>query len=141
MRNQELWVLQVCFSFLFFQDCTRVIWKFPCQGLNWSCSCQPVPHPQQLRRRVSNLHHSSWQHQILNPLSEAKDRSCVLMDTSQVTTEPHGNSMFFLFSDSFYCCSPLRFHLNFRVDFSVSATKKKLYLDFDRLYWVCSSIE
>ena len=35
---------------------------------------------------VCNLHHSScW---ILNPLSEARDRTSVLMDTSQVTAEP-----------------------------------------------------
>ena len=33
---------------------------------------------------VYNLHHSSQQHQILNPVSEARDRTCVLMDTSQV---------------------------------------------------------
>ena len=33
---------------------------------------------------VCNLHHSSWQHWILYPLSEARDRSCVLMDTIQI---------------------------------------------------------
>ena len=33
---------------------------------------------------VCNLHHSSQKHQILNPLSEARDQSSVLMDTSQV---------------------------------------------------------
>ena len=31
-----------------------------------------------------NLHHSSWQHQILNPLREAMDQTHVLMDISQV---------------------------------------------------------
>ena len=30
------------------------------------------------------LHHSSWQCQILNPLSEAWDRTCVLMDVSHI---------------------------------------------------------
>ena len=34
--------------------------------------------------RVCDLHHSSWQRQILNPLSEARDRTCVLMDTSRL---------------------------------------------------------
>ena len=39
---------------------------------------------------VCNLHHSSWQRQILNPLCEARDRNRILMDISQfVTTEPH----------------------------------------------------
>ena len=30
---------------------------------------------------VYNLHHSSWQCQILNPLNKARDRICALMDT------------------------------------------------------------
>ena len=33
---------------------------------------------------VCNLHHSSWQHRILNPLSRAKDRTHIFMDTSQI---------------------------------------------------------
>ena len=33
---------------------------------------------------VFDLHHSSWQHQILNPVNEARDRTCVLTDTSRV---------------------------------------------------------
>ena len=35
--------------------------------------------------RDCNLHHSSWQLQILNPLSEIRDQTCVLMDTSQIS--------------------------------------------------------
>ena len=31
---------------------------------------------------VCNLHHSSWQRGIVNPLSEARDRTCILMVTS-----------------------------------------------------------
>ena len=34
--------------------------------------------------RICNLHHSSRQCWILNPLSEARDRTQALMDTSQV---------------------------------------------------------
>ena len=33
---------------------------------------------------VCDLHHGSWQHRILNPLSEARNRTCILMDTYQV---------------------------------------------------------
>ena len=33
---------------------------------------------------ICNLHHSSWQHQILNTLSEARDQTHILMDPSQV---------------------------------------------------------
>ena len=33
---------------------------------------------------VCDLHHSSQQCWILNPLGEARDGTCVLMDTSQI---------------------------------------------------------
>ena len=33
---------------------------------------------------ICSLHHSSGQRQILNPLSEVRDWTCILMDTSQV---------------------------------------------------------
>ena len=33
---------------------------------------------------VCNLHHSSRQHWILNPLSNPRDQTCILMDTSQI---------------------------------------------------------
>ena len=38
--------------------------------LDPSCICDP--------------HHSSWQWWILNPPSEARDQTCILVDTSQV---------------------------------------------------------
>ena len=34
--------------------------------------------------RVCNLHHRSQQRQIPDPLSEARDRTCALMDTSWI---------------------------------------------------------
>ena len=33
---------------------------------------------------ICDLYHSLWQCWILNPLSETRDRTCILMDTSQV---------------------------------------------------------
>ena len=33
---------------------------------------------------ICDLHRSSWQHGILNPLREARDQTRILMDTSQV---------------------------------------------------------
>ena len=33
---------------------------------------------------ICDIHHSSWQHQILNPLSDARDQICILMNTSWV---------------------------------------------------------
>ena len=42
---------------------------------------------------ICDLHHSSWHHQILNPLSEARDQTCILMDlVGFVTPEPNKNS-------------------------------------------------
>ena len=45
---------------------------------------------------VCNLHHSSWPRQILNPLSEARDRTCILTDTSFLLRHD-GNSLDFVF--------------------------------------------
>ena len=39
-----------------------------------------MPDPSHL----CDLHHSSWQCQILNPLSEARDPTLVLMDANRV---------------------------------------------------------
>ena len=33
---------------------------------------------------ICDLHYSSWQRQILNLLSKARDGTCILMDTSQI---------------------------------------------------------
>ena len=37
-----------------------------------------------IRAAAAGLHHSSQQRQILNPLSEARDQICILMDTSWI---------------------------------------------------------
>ena len=39
-----------------------------------------MPNPS----HVCSLHSSSWKCWILNPLSESRDRTCILMDTSRV---------------------------------------------------------
>ena len=48
----------------------------------------------QIRAIVAGLHHSSQQHGIFNPLSEARDRTHILMDTGQVlnSLNHNGNS-------------------------------------------------
>ena len=55
-------------------------------GVNQSYSCPPSPQPQQLQDPscIYELHHSSWQCRILNPLSEARDPTPILVDTSQI---------------------------------------------------------
>ena len=38
---------------------------------------------------VCGLHHHTWQHQILNPLREARNQTCIFVDISQfLTSEP-----------------------------------------------------
>ena len=50
---------------------------------------------------ICDLHHSSLQHQILNPLSKARDQICILKDTSWVLNLLSHNGMpsFFLMPD------------------------------------------
>ena len=42
----------------------------------------PTATATQDSNRICDLQHSSWQHWILNPLSEARDPTYILMDTS-----------------------------------------------------------
>ena len=46
---------------------------------------------------ICNLYHSSRQHQILNPPSRARDRTCILMDTSWICylLSHNGNSIIY----------------------------------------------
>ena len=50
---------------------------------SWDLSC------------ICNLCHSLWQHQILNPLSRARDRICILVGF--VTSEPQGEFLKLVF--------------------------------------------
>ena len=49
--------------------------------------------PRQARGRTGataaslDLHHSSWQSWILNPLIKARDQNCILLDHRFITTE------------------------------------------------------
>ena len=62
-----------------------VIWEFAGFGSNQSCSCWPTPQPATPDPSCTcDLHCSSWQHRTLNPLSEVRDWTWVLMVTSWV---------------------------------------------------------
>ena len=43
---------------------------------------------QDLSHVFCDLPHSSRQHWILNPLSEVRDRTCILVDDRFISTEP-----------------------------------------------------
>ena len=53
---------------------------------------------------LCDLYHSSWQHWILNPLSQARDRTRVLTDTHQDHNllRHSGNSLFHTVSKTFH---------------------------------------
>ena len=54
----------------------------PTLGMEWRCSCWPVPQPQQCWSQAVSATYatasSSWQRRILNPLSKARDQTYIL---------------------------------------------------------------
>ena len=54
--------------------------KFPGQGLNWSYSCWPTPQATTMQDLscLCDLHHSSQQCWIPDPLRKARDQTCIL---------------------------------------------------------------
>ena len=63
------------FIYCHFEGCTRRTCKFP--GYATATAMPDL-------NCVCDLHHSSRQGQILNPLSKARNRTCILMDTSKI---------------------------------------------------------
>ena len=74
------------------------VFKTELQLLTYTtATAMPNPSP------VCNLHHSSQQGQILNPLSEARDWNCLFMDTSWILNllSRNGNSGCWIFNKIF----------------------------------------
>ena len=66
--------------------------EVPRQGVQWELQLPAFATATAMRdlSRFCNLHHSLQQWQILNPLSEARDQTCILMVLAGfVTTEPY----------------------------------------------------
>ena len=78
-------------AFLIASDLHRLL----LQGSNQSCSCQSR-YATVDPNCVCNLHHSS-QHRILNLWSEARDQTCILMDTRSGSLPLSHNGHWFLF--------------------------------------------
>ena len=71
------------FFFFFFLGHTHSLWKVPCLGVNWRWRrLYTTAHPDP--SRICDLYHSSWQCHILNPLREARDWTCILVDSGWV---------------------------------------------------------
>ena len=81
-RISGSWQFDAFLNFFFFLWPHLSIWKFPGQRLKWSCNCHPTPQPQPRQLWTASAMHdvrsSSWQHRILNPLSEARDQTCTI---------------------------------------------------------------
>uniref|UniRef100_A0A8D1MFT3 dynamin GTPase n=1 Tax=Sus scrofa TaxID=9823 RepID=A0A8D1MFT3_PIG len=63
------------------------LWHMEVPSLGSNRSCRPMPDPLQHQIRaacVCDLHHSSRQRQILNPLSKARDQTRNLMVPSRI---------------------------------------------------------
>ena len=60
--------------------------EVPRLGVDWELQLPAYATATATRdlSRVCNLHHSSWQRRILNPLSKARDWTSILKDTTQV---------------------------------------------------------
>ena len=70
------------YLFIFaFQGCTCGTWKLQAKDpIGAAAYATATSDPS----CVCDLYHNSWQCQFLNPLSKARDRTHILMDTSQV---------------------------------------------------------
>ena len=68
-----------------------------------------IPTAMQDSSHVCDLQHTSWQPWVLNPLSEARDQTCILMDTSQGHNplSHNGNSSVLLMIGARLGCSSL----------------------------------
>ena len=78
--------------------------EVPRPGVKLQLSVYTTPMATQDLDLICDLHYSSQQHWILNPLSKARDWTCLLMDTSQVRycwatmgTPDYTFSFYFLF--------------------------------------------
>ena len=81
-QHQDL----VCFLSFFFLGPHP--WDMEVPRIGVQSELQPLAYARatatQDLSRVWDLHHSSWQRWILNPLSKARDQTCVLMATSRI---------------------------------------------------------
>ena len=74
-------------EFFFLNSHTHSIWKeVPRLGVEFELQllAYTTATAMQDPSHICKLHHNSWQRQILNPLSKVRDRTLVLMETSQV---------------------------------------------------------
>ena len=102
------------YLFIFWGGHTWGIWSSQARGWIWAytraIATQDPSH-------ICDLHHSSQQYQIPNPLSKARDRTWILMNTNQIcflcTTT--GTPILIFFRIIRAILGPSFFHMNFRI--------------------------
>ena len=102
-----LLIVLSCFVFSFLGPNLQHF-EFPRPGVKWELqlpvytTATATPDPC----RVCDLHHSSWQRRTLSPLSEARDHTRVIVDTSGVLNpvSHNGNSHFAITFFFPLCC-------------------------------------
>lgn len=76
------------FLFFVFLGRTHGIWKFYEEAKGRNGGCEPLAYAATTAMphlcRICDLRYSSWQCWILKPLSKARDRTLILMDTTLV---------------------------------------------------------
>ena len=58
--------------------------EVPRLGIKSELQLQAYTTATQDPSHICDLYRSSWQHQVYNPLSAARDRTCILVDTSWI---------------------------------------------------------
>ena len=98
LTRQHQEILETPF-FSAFQALTHGTWRFPGWGANLQLPAYTTSTAMADLSLVCDLRYSSWQRQILNPLSKVRDGTCILVDTSRIrfhcaTTEILGNTLY-----------------------------------------------
>ena len=85
LRNSSYFVLQMMYNFFFFFFFLVFLETHP-QHMESELQllADTTATAMQDPSHICDLHCSSWQCQILNPLGEARDRTCALMDASRI---------------------------------------------------------
>ena len=82
-------------SHMFFFLITAALWhvKVPRIWVKWEMQLRPPPnHSNTNPSLLCDLHRSLWQCQLLNPLSQARDQTCILRDNLGTISEAYGVS-------------------------------------------------
>ena len=108
----------------------------------WLLACATATATPDLSQ-VCDLHHSSWQCRILNPMSEARDRTLIFMFPSQIrfccpkTGTPDSFIFLFCVSTKFFLCDCHETHIHpifMTIYFCLITTEVQLHIKTLQFY-------